>query len=36
MTEQTNADAQVFYARLGNEPNTEKVFYRVEGIQDSG
>jgi GNAT superfamily N-acetyltransferase len=35
MTEQTNADAQAFYARLGNEPNTEKVFYRVEGIQDS-
>jgi GNAT superfamily N-acetyltransferase len=35
MTEQTNTDAQAFYARLGNEPNTEKVFYRVEGIQDS-
>jgi GNAT superfamily N-acetyltransferase len=33
MTEQTNADAQAFYARLGHEANTEKVFYRVEGIQ---
>jgi GNAT superfamily N-acetyltransferase len=34
MTEQTNAHARAFYARLGNEPNTEKVLYRVEGIQD--
>jgi GNAT superfamily N-acetyltransferase len=33
MTEQSNADAQAFYTRLGNEPNTEKVFYRV-GIQN--
>jgi GNAT superfamily N-acetyltransferase len=34
MTEQTNTDGQAFYTRLGNQPNTEKVFYRIEGIQD--
>lgn len=30
MTERDNPDAQAFYAKLGLNPNTEKVFYRVE------
>ena len=30
MTERDNTDAQAFYAGLGAEPNTEKVFYRVQ------
>lgn len=30
MTEQTNTEAQAFYAQLGHAPNAEKVFYRVE------
>ncbi|HEX9364352.1 MAG TPA: GNAT family N-acetyltransferase [Candidatus Dormibacteraeota bacterium] len=33
MTEQANADAQAFYAKLGHEPSTEKVFYRVQAPQ---
>lgn len=31
MTEWANTDAQTFYAKLGHAPNTEKVFYRVQG-----
>lgn len=30
MTEQSNTEAQAFYTRLGHDPNTEKVFYRVQ------
>lgn len=35
MTERDNTDAQAFYAGLGAEPNTGKVFYRVEETHES-
>ena len=31
MTDRPNEAAQAFYAKVGCEPNTDKVFYRIEG-----